>query len=52
MRKAWESDLWQMIDFKEMLGCGKCFGRIMLSVTSRGLFITIAEQERKDGVNL
>lgn len=30
-----------MIDFKETLGCGKCFGRIMLSVASRGLFITL-----------
>lgn len=35
-----------MIDFKERLVCGKCFGCIMLSVASPGLFITIAELER------
>lgn len=37
-----------MIDFKEMLGCGKRFGCIMLSVTSGGLFITIAEHKCND----
>lgn len=37
-----------MIDFKETLGCGKCFWPIMLSVASRGLFIAIAEPKFKD----
>lgn len=48
MGKAWDGNLWWMIDFKETLICWECFGCIkVLSVTRAKIMKNVEEVEKK-----